>query len=138
MKIDHDLRQAIKAAFEKQRYRNNSFEKREEAVADFFKSCPTVSKKFKELKSKYLKIQAEAYKASQELQRFADQFGINNVHSKAPTVEDTVEGAEKFRKAGGKWDWKAPWKYNDVIAELAAADPKDAAKILAKYGIRWD
>lgn len=51
----------------------------------------------------------------------------------------SINDHEKFAKAGGKYAYTAPqkWTFDQVMAQLAAADEKDAKTILKKFGINW-
>lgn len=130
MKIDQDLRQAIKSAERVQTKNLNWVEKRnaeKRAVADLFARKPALAKKINKAIAAVKKAEA-ARKVASEV-----------IHAAGLSCSDLqITDKELFRKAGGQLAGGQAWTSDQAIAELAAASPKDAPAILAKYGIKWE
>ncbi len=141
MKIDHDLRQAIKAAHKHQAPLSESQKQkiRAEAVATWFNARPSLKKQVYSLLKK-AKAHYDAYNtADDQIRKLLENTGLQRSMDEPKIYLDHYR-QDRFTRAGGDVSKieHSEWQVDEVIAELAAADPKDAAKILAKYGIRWD
>lgn len=140
MKIDQDLRAAIRSA-EKAQPDVSNYEIRERAktraIEDFLKRCPSKAKHVAGLVASIQKGEKMASDASKEL---CAKFGLRRYDNKLQ-FSRCGDGGDAFVKAGGKLPPdRVPgekWKFDHVIAELAAAEPKDLKRILKKYGINW-
>ena len=132
MKVDADLRAALRAA-EKGQQRN--FETREQkrkerkaALDVFLKSSKPLAKKLKQAMADLRKAKAQVAAAEATM----DKCGVSSYSM-------DIDNDEEFRRAGGDI---APvheaWKAETVIAELLAAKPQRFKAVLAKYGINWD
>lgn len=142
MKIDTDLRLAIKSA-EKLQPQDNWTErnKREQAsIASLFGAKPHIHAKAKKLAASIKRHRDAEEKAEKEL---CQSYGLRARDGQSDYVTGfTIGGCENsskaFEKAGGKIITKnAPWKFNAVMAQLAAATPKEGAKIIKSLGINW-
>lgn len=139
MKIDTDLRAAIRSA-EKAQPQVNRYEERRKselaAIADLFKRKPALGAKARGLASTAAKADKIASAARAKL---CDEYGL-----RADGDEFRFAGCgnyeERFVKAGGKLpslDKMERWNFDDVMAALAKADPKEGAKIIKRLGINW-
>ena len=140
MKIDQDLRAAIRSA-EKAQPQAASWEVKEQAnkaaIADFLKRFPAKAKKVHSLVASIKKAEAAEAAARAAL---CDQFGLRH-YNNAIEFSKCGDGSAQFEKAGGKMPTAIkglPWKFDAVVAELAAALPNQKKAILKKYGINWD
>jgi hypothetical protein len=130
MKIDHDLRQAIKAACKKQPRQQSSWEIRERVWKEAMLTLPesvkkTIAAKQKEIEKAKLTIS--------KAQIVLTELGLNY-------SGECIEDEEKFLKAGGKLvkpERNEHWTEETAIARIAAAAPTDGAAILKEYGIDW-
>ena len=100
-----------------------------EAVNEFLKRKPAVQKKRAHARA----LAARAKALYDRANALLEPYGIDR-------EDGGIRSEEKFVKAGGKLP--APphkrWSADTVIAELAAASPKEAKVILARYNIRWE
>ncbi len=142
MKIDTDLRLAIKAA-ERNQPQDTWTQRalREQAsISDWMKKFPAKAKKALALREKAYKAAAIVSAAEAEL---CKEFGLRRAHeadnaNKKFSFSHCGGNAEQFMRAGGKVHAESiKWKADSVIARLAAAEPKDAALILKGLGINW-
>ena len=132
MKIDTDLRLAIRSAEKAQPYYNDSWSEQREretaAIADLFKRKPALAK--------------TAQRATAAIERHQKRVQVEVAKIRAIGLDTglrTVGNEDAFRKVGGRLpDRKKRWKFDAVMAELAAADEKEAPRILKKYGIKWN
>jgi hypothetical protein len=127
MKIDQDLRLAIRAA-EKVQPANERYNER--AAIDAFLKKNKAARKALERATVYRDKGAEYYKKAKAVMA---KFGLDDDAS-------YVVDHDTFGRAGGA---TAPqrsgrWVAEQVIGRLLAADPKDRQKILLEYGIRWE
>lgn len=130
MKIDQDLRAAIRSA-DKAQPDNHDVRSniQQAAVEELFKRKPSTK---------------QAWERAKRLRQTASDFG-----SRANAIESAlgisfycskfnVRDEEAFAKAGGNMKPAGKrWKFDAVMAELAAAEPKQLTAILKKYGINW-
>jgi hypothetical protein len=136
MKIEHDLRCAIRSAEKVQRNKDNwqaRHERTESAIANLLKSKPAIA-------AKIAKARRESKRLSELLSRQSatiDSFGLRvNCNGSSESLGMADEG--KFKTAGGVLvQSPTVWNADAIIAELAAADAKQGAKILARIGIQW-
>lgn len=132
MIITTDMRAAIRSAEKKQpnRYGTN-WELREKQNASALADL-TQSKKHKTAYAKAMELRRESDRLAQKAGDVFVSMGLNFDGSK---IYDEI----KFVAAGGVLpaEEKKPWKFDTVMAELAAADPKQGKAILKKYGINW-
>lgn len=132
MKIDADLRIAIRSAEKAQPSRDTWLERRnanKKAIAGFLKTHPRAAKDIKAADDMFKRAQALRDRAGEVY----DRLGIRSCQSE-------FSNDEKFVKAGGKLPGpiNGRWKADAVIAELMAAAPNQRAAILKKYNIRWE
>jgi len=130
MKIDNDLARAIRAA-EKAQPNNYEIERvaNAAAISDLLKRRPSVFAKLKQADA----IALQREELSNQERAIRESVGIN-------CDRDRIYNETAFVKAGGKLPPESikRWKYDRVMAELAAASPKDGQKLLKKYGINWE
>ncbi len=139
MKIETDLRLAIKSAEKAQPA--ESWEERNKAerkaIEDLIKK-PRVSLAVKRL---VRTIQKSSKKLDECRSLLCKGFGLR--------IRDTSTGELEFAncdgnrtafvKAGGKVPVKnVRWRYDNVMAQLAAASDKEGRAILKKLGINWE
>lgn len=132
MIITTDLRAAIRSAEKKQPNRHGTnWELREKQKAEAFAKL-TQSKKHKRVYAQAMVLRKESDRLAQKAGGVFTSIGLSFDGSK---IYDDV----KFVAAGGVLPptEKKPWTYDTVMAELAAADPKQGKAILKKYGINW-
>lgn len=139
MKIDTDLRLTIRSAEKAQPSDDWQAQARQqhEAIADLFKRKPALAKR-----AEHLRASADAHEkaASAAREALCKEFGLQRNDSYDPKFQFSRcgDGRDQFVKKGGVIPAKfTRWKFDDVIAELAKADGKQAAAILKKYGINW-
>lgn len=141
MKIDTDLRAAIRSA-EKCQPVQNDYEarrKQEDAtIADFFKRNPSKAKKCRKLAEDAIK--AEALESSLR-KKLCDHYGLRFGDQRFQFSNYGGANNAAFIKAGGRLPESTKhirWTFDKVITELASAEPKQLKGILAKYGIKWE
>jgi hypothetical protein len=137
MIINADLRMAIRSAYNiKKKSEGNRHQDRtkaeQDAISNFLKENPKALKKLSDAKAKTRAARAVIEAATITIRSFGLEVGRNGEAYR-------INSHEQFTKAGGKLiivdDPK--WSFDQVIAELAAADGKRATEILSKYGINW-
>lgn len=137
MKIDQDLRLAIRAAEKTHRLANqDSWQakqaRNQAAVAAFLQAKPTAAKVIRAAAAKIKRLKAA-------IERHATQIalvGLRSDHSEPPGFALSDEA--RFTKAGGKLPaLPGRWSADGVIAQLAAAEPAEAKNILKRIGINW-
>ena len=137
MKIDTDLRLTIRSAEKAQPADDwQARAKRDDdAIAAFLASHPAKAKKIHALIAVEKNAEAKAAAARKEI---CKQFGLRGSGNKLE-FSRCGDGKDAFVKAGGKLPSTAGrrWKFDEVIAELAKAEGKQATAILKKYGINW-
>ena len=137
MKIDTDLRLTIRSAEKAQPSEDwQGRQKRDDdAINAFLAGHPAKAKKVHALRSTECTAEAQANAARKEL---CEAFGLRH-NGRAFEFGHCGDGKMAFIKAGGKLPTAAVrrWKFDEVIAELAKADAKQATAILKKYGINW-
>ncbi len=132
MKIDADLRAVIRSAEKAQPCRSLDYSQKakavESAIKAFMKANPKKASALKAAKKKYDKAKIDKEAAA----TFINSFGLRTT-----LTEFSHQG--NFILSGGvpPKHIDEPWKYDAVVSELAAADPKDLKKILKKYDINW-
>ncbi len=129
MKIDSNLRQAIKAcercqsppSFESQR-------RAQKAVIEHVIKLPAHAAKVKAA----LGALAKAREITEKAEAVFEALGIS------PELNQ-IEDEDLFRAAGGHLNARYQrWNFNKIVAEIAAADPAEARKILKRIGINWE
>lgn len=141
MIISQDLRAAIRSAEKSQpSFGWQMLEEQNAATIEaFFKRYPAKAKRVKAL----LKQEHDCYLAYCAAGKaLCEQYGLaSTTNEGVRTVKFAHCDGKKtnFVKAGGVLPAKPAerWKFDAVMAELAAADSKDAEKILKRYGINW-
>lgn len=131
MKIDSDLRAAIRCA-EKSQPDNHTIraKAREEALANFFKQHPAKSRRIASAAS----MRKEAKALNEKACDIEAEMGLRGWNGAVEIAND-----DKFVKSGGKLKANGrAWKFDEVMSELAAAEPKQLKPILKKYGINWE
>lgn len=129
MKIDHDLRAAIRSAHSAQRRNRDGFNRwdaEKKAIAEIAK-IPAVGAKLR--KAKTLRAKASLWNAAaDDLEKSVGIHNANYIHDHA-----------LFQKSGGRAiiEPGKPWGFDAVMAELAAASEKDGKAILKRIGIDW-
>lgn len=137
MKIDTDLRLAIKSAEKAQP--QDDWRTRETAnkaaIADLFKRKPAIGVAAKKLVEKSQKAYT-AYEAANKA--LCEQFGLRK-DSDGFTFSNCDDGHKRFAKIGGKVPSQTTrrWSFDAVMRELATATPKEGAAILKRLGINW-
>lgn len=142
MKIDADLRAAIKAA-EKAQPADSWSERRkvtDAAIQAFLKKKPALRKKLALLLQSRASLRSSIQKKKDEIDALLWPLGLTATDDgicEAFVYDD--ENAEKFAKAGGVIpSMPKRWKADALIAKLAAADPKHRDSILKEHGINWN
>lgn len=130
MKIDTDLRLAIKSAAASQP--SNNWQTQRQAHRDviqaLFNRKPSLRLESMNAKEKIRK----SHKLDEEARAFYNSIGIRS-------DLDDIHDSAKFIAAGGKLpaSSKCRWSYDAVMTEIAAAEPNGLKGILKKYGINW-
>lgn len=128
MIIPKDLQSAIRAAA--QGVQGKSWEQKERdrkaAIEEFLRLHPAAAKIIKRARHDYEKHEKAKDKAAEIINR----FGI-----RADMRSFSDEGT--FRRKGGAMPQDGKFTFNQVMAELIVAAPKEMHRILAKYGINW-
>lgn len=134
MKVEQDLRIAIKAAANASKNQDKSKTDRQ-LIEDWIKKNPAKAAKARAFIKRMRDADEIKTKAKFEL---AKQFGLCESHWQG-LGEFCICDEGNFRDAGGKIATKLPkFSEDQVIAEYAAAKTKqEAEKVLAKYGIVW-
>lgn len=140
MKIDTDLRLAIKAAEKAQPQDGyDARNKREQdAVIKFFAAYPEKAKRAR-LLSKQAAAAYARYQAADEA--ICKEFGLRRMGGSQSGFQLGGCGASpnRFVKAGGKLPTRqVRWSADNVMAQIAAATPKEGAKIIKSLGINWE
>jgi len=141
MKIDTDLRLAIKSAEKAQP--DNSWEQREKLqralIAELLNSKPQIKKSANRLAATARAAYKKYIEAGAAL---CKEYGLQYKREGATIVFELAscgDGQEAYQKLGGKVaERKAKWSFNDVMTKLAAATPSDGAKIIKSLGINWE
>lgn len=135
MRVEQDLRIAIKAAANASKNQDRSKSERV-LIEEWLKKYPAKAAKARALVKAILSADAAERKAREQLEK---QFGLNR-SSWQGNGEFTMGDEHAFQKAGGEIGVKRPrFDENAVIAEYAATKTKqEAKKVLAKYGIVWE
>ncbi len=139
MKVDSDLRAAIRAAEKAQP--EITWETREkaerEAIQDLFNRIPKHKRKAQALVNSINRHRKELDSCHSKLR---DLFGIQ-LHDGKLQLHRREEYLSNFEKAGGNLKFNEPkrrWRSESIIAELAAAKPAEAKAILKRIGIIWE
>jgi len=135
MKIDHDLRQAIKAAHDAQEHRDEH-KLRHDAAVHFLKKRPAVAKKLTNLRKKKDVAFAQYKALANPFEALLESLGLETCQDSYKVAYGDFE-KEKFVAAGGEFNTRPKWNYNKVMARLAAAEPEARDAILREYGINW-
>lgn len=143
MKIDNDMRQAIKAAHKHQPEATTAArnQARQAAVDKFLAERPVFKRKVTQLVKEEVRLRTKLESTRDKLKELLEPIGLDSYEGRVYLDRyNRHSREERFTQAGGDLSalTKMEWDVDAVIAELAAADPKDATKILAKYGIRWE
>lgn len=135
MKVEQDLRIAIKAASAASKNQDRSKNERV-LVEEWLKKYPAKAAKARALVKAILAADTAERKAREQLE---SHFGLNR-SSWTGDGEFRIGDEQAFQKAGGEIGVKRPrFDENAVIAEYAATKTKqEAKKVLAKYGIVWE
>jgi hypothetical protein len=134
MKIDNDLRCVIRAAEKTQKGRD-SYEARNKrnsnAIVSFLKANPKKAKALRHAAKEILRLG----KVIKKHEALISECGLSREWD---GVSLRLRCEKTFQKAGGVITQSPDvWTANRVIAELAAADPKEGDRILRRYGINW-
>lgn len=131
MKIDTDLRLAIKAAV---RLHNttkcdwDAFHKEQAAAIKLVTAMPRHKKSIEKAKADLAAADAMRAKAYKVFENLGINSDLNNVRNE-----------DKFKKAGGTVVTKNKTIDPDnVIAQIARADKKEAEAIIKQLGIKWE
>jgi len=142
MKIDTDLRLAIKAAERAQPHESWDIRRdaEQKSIVDFFKKYPAKARRAKRLDADIATMEKKLAAAKKEL---CDSYGLQtnsrSDYKTGFTYSNCGGSGANFTKAGGKIPAKyAPWKADDVIAQIARATAKEGAKIIKSLGINWE
>jgi hypothetical protein len=142
MKVDHDLRQVIKAAHKHQipLSARQMEDIKQKAVQKFLNENPAYKREVTTLMKRKAKHKVEFDALSEKLDKLLQPVGLDDDHAGTKiSLRSWGRGDLAFVEAGGDLSGvnKNKWEVDEVIAELAAAEPKEAVTILAKYGINW-
>jgi hypothetical protein len=135
MKVEQDLRIAIKAAAAASKNQDRSKSERV-LIEEWLKKYPAKAAKARALAKAIVAADAAEQKAREQLEK---QFGLNR-SSWRTEGEFRMGDEHAFQKAGGEIGVKRPrFDENAVIAEYAATKTKqEAKKVFEKYGIVWE
>lgn len=135
MKVEQDLRIAIKAASAASKNQDRSKSERV-LIEEWLKKYPAKAAKARALVKAIVAADTAEKKAREQLEK---QFGLNQSHWRG-NGEFVMGDEHAFQKAGGEIGVKRPrFDENAVIAEYAATKTKlEAKKVLEKYGIVWE
>jgi hypothetical protein len=136
MKIDTDLRLAIKSAEKAQP--QDDWRVREAAtkaaIADLFERKPTIAVAAKKLVARAKKAEAVEAAAREEL---CKKYGLRT-DGNYFTFSNCGDGQKQFEKVGGKVQQRhVRWTFDAVMLELAKATPQEGAAIIKRLGINW-
>ncbi len=133
MKIDGNLKQAIRSACNSQPETDWKAQEREQR-ANLDKFVAT-HKQARLTLARLKKLREESQELSQMLCR---TFGLQ-LASEGPAIASCDGAKERFKKAGGTLtERKSKWGFDSKMAEVAAATEKDALIILRGIGINWE
>ena len=130
---------AVRSAYNIQKKtRESSWDARQkaqkEAIEGFLKKNPKIRAKIEKAEAIIARCRSESEDANQVIRN----FGLSRGHygNGQPYGIDDVD---KFTKLGGKFSFEEPkkWTFDQVMAQLAAADEKESAAILKAFGINW-
>ena len=129
MKIDTDLRNAIRSAHKAQPDEDwQTQAKAERQAVEALAAKPKYAAAIKAARAKLKK----AEKINEEASAIFKTLGISDQLHR-------IHNDEAFAKAGGRRPLsKDRWNFDEVMASLAKATPKEGAAILAKLGIKWN
>ena len=117
MKIDSNLRAALKSICNNQTETALSWEADKRSVAGFLKANPKIEKRLKLAQASYEKAKDEFHK-----------LGLRTDYS--------IMHREDFSKASGiKYTKKL--SFDRLMQQLALAEPNEGEAILAELGIKW-
>lgn len=140
MKIDTDLRLAIKAAEKAQTkpdYWKQEAQKRKDITAAL-KKKPALYKKAMGCVRRIIHAEKLEAAASKTL---CDELGLrlNDRVAKDFNFANCGDGQGRFEKAVAKLSFAKTtnWRADHVLARIAAATPKEGAKIIKELGINW-
>ena len=138
MKIDGDLRAVIRAAEKAQNRAVSQSYKDDEVsklIQDLLLRKPATKARIDKARKKLEILNKRQEALDEEFNKANDPFNEIGVC----TDLMTISGKKSFEAAGGKLPiyMAGRWAYDRVIAELAAAEPKERQSILLKYGINW-
>lgn len=141
MIISQDLRAAIRSAEKAQPKTDWAArdQQQRDSIAAMMKKYPA---KGRTINALVKAIKDAETKAGQARKQLCEKFGIRaSTNRDQPAFEfaGCDNSREIFLKAGGVLPVKPAerWKFDSVMSELAAADPKQAEKILKRCGINW-
>ena len=146
MKVDADLRQAIKAvavSAKKSRYDRDARTKAQSIAIRKFCATSMHAKGVKVALAKIKAANAKARAADKEesdAQKVLASVGLRAyTEYKQTEVRLDIKDEEVFADCGGVIDarYSTSWDTEQVVAELVAAPEKDKTAILKKYGIIW-
>lgn len=139
MKIDTDLRAAIRAACNSSRRNANDRAHARQleitALKNFFKTRPMVRARIDATHNRIVELesQVKALRAESEVKGVGRCFYDGD-------FPYSVSDHKQFAQAGGKLaepDAHGRMSFDQIMAQLAAATPKEGAKIIAAMGIKW-
>lgn len=135
MKIDGNLRQAIRSAFNAQPetdWKEVSRQK-QEAIEKWMDTSR--GKRAKQIVTRLRKLRRECNTLSEEL---CKTFGLS-ASDKSIEIGSCDGSKERYLKMGGTLPERAvKWNFDAKMAEVANASEADAKIILQKIGIRWE
>jgi hypothetical protein len=131
MKIDSDLRAALRSAYNQQKYVDRDYAAKERAkkaaLTDLFTRKPAIERNVKTAK-RWLKL-------AEELNRKA-HFVFENLG--LDYRGDRMAHDERFKAAGGvPPKCAARWNFDAMMHRLSLATPKEGAAIIKAIGINW-
>jgi hypothetical protein len=134
MKVDSDLRAAIRAAVKFQGVMTwfDKLKVQQDAIAELLKRNPAIKKRYIAAEKKLAKLRAAKELAENQLYQFGFTLEARGNPGK-------VRDSEAFAKVGGKLPENYDQRFTEaqVIAELASAPESKRAAILKKYGMVW-
>lgn len=140
MKIDTDLRSAIRSAEKAQPIENREMRSKREqdAISALFKLKPITARIVKDLSVKARKAY-DAYNKARE--KLCKEYGLQESNNSTTgfCFSNCGDGQKQFAKIGGKMTAKyTRWKFDDVMNQLSAATPAEGKKIIKALGINWE
>ena len=143
MKLDPTLRSAIKSKCKRQPSIDWTVKKKanDESIAEFLASKPKAAARVKAIREAKASLQNQIDLLQERYNKLGkemcEKFGLSDSRGELDFARCDSSN-EAFTKAGGKIPVLRNWDYDEMIARLASATPKEGAAILKEIGINWE